>query len=257
MNEYIKHLLIRTPLERPLTRLRDVLSFGKRLRHPEMREIFLEPERTDALLAQVLRPDSNCVDVGAHLGSMSNAFLKAAPRGKHTAFEALPHKAQWLVRKFPEVTVHNLALSDTAGTLTFYQNLTHSGFSGLQKHDHHADDFRELRVQCRLLDDVLPRDYRVDFLKVDVEGAELSVFRGAERVLRECRPILFFECTRSGLDQFELTPMDVLEFLAGRGYSVYLIKDYLGQGPALDRTSIAEATVYPFKAFNFVAAANA
>ena len=45
------------------------------------------------LMSRVLSADSNCVDVGCHQGQFLREFLKYAPRGRHFAFEPLPHLA--------------------------------------------------------------------------------------------------------------------------------------------------------------------
>src|SRR5512139_2878097 len=62
---------------------------------------------------------SNCVDVGAHSGSILREMVRLAPRGTHWAFEPLPALHEALAPRFPTVHVHGLALSDRAGTSEF------------------------------------------------------------------------------------------------------------------------------------------
>ncbi len=253
--DYVKHLLIRTPFYRPLSKLRYLVTYWKRRRHPELTAIYEEPVAIEEMMRKVMGESWNCVDVGCHLGSVLNEFVTLAPQGKHYAFEAVPQKAAWLRRKFPEVAIMNVALSDTSGKTTFYENTERSGFSGLQPHSYEPDEgFKEHTVECKRLDDVLPADYAVNFLKVDVEGAELKVLQGALKVIERCRPFILFECTRSGLSQYVIPPGDLYLFFSKTlGYDVFVVKDWLIGGKPLTRGAFVEAITYPFAAFNFLA----
>lgn len=262
LQEYLKHLLIRTPLERPTQKINELFKFPLRQRwmHPELKEIYMESERTEQIMEGVLCESSNCIDIGCHLGSVLSTILKLAPQGHHIAFEALPYKAHWLKRKFPEVDVREIALGDTPGEVTFYHNTTHSGFSGLHRHIAANKTVNntvvQLTVKCERLDNVLPPDHRIDFIKVDVEGGELAVLRGAVDTLRRYRPTILFECTSSGLSSFGFTSAQVFEFLSKEvSYSVFLLKDFLDDGAPLNFEQFHDTLQYPFQAFNFIAVA--
>ena len=64
---------------------------------------------------------------------------------------------------------------------------------------------------------------RVGFIKCDVEGAELSVFRGAEQLLREDRPIVFAEMLRKWCARFHYHPNDIIAFMAQLGYRCFAV----------------------------------
>ena len=66
------------------------------------------------------------------------------------------------------------------------------------------------------LDDYFPAGERISLLKVDVEGAELHVFKGAERILKTCHPLLVFECENRHLGKGCVG--DVIGYLASLGY---------------------------------------
>ena len=254
MFEYLKHLVIRTPLEGPLHRLRWLAGYPRRRRHPELAELYAEPDRIEQMLGRLLKPTSNCLDVGGHLGSFTSLLVRLAPQGRHMTFEALPDKARWLKEKFPEVEVTHAAVGEAPGEITFYRNTSRTAFSGMNVHTRPGDKVEEIKVRCERLDDRVPPDRHVDFVKIDVEGAELSVLRGAREVIARCRPVLLFECALDGLEGAGVRPQDIFGFLTEQlGYEVLLVRNWLSGGAALTGEEFHRAMRYPFQARNFVA----
>jgi FkbM family methyltransferase len=183
-------------------------------------------------------------------------MLSLAPRGRHFAFEPIPKKAAWLRSKFPEVEVRQMCLSEASGVVTFHQNLTHSGYSSLLGGSGKpGDNIKIIEVPCDRLDRVLPPDHRVDFIKMDVEGAELRVFAGAVDTLRRWRPIVLFECTLTGMSNYGFDAEQVWRQITSIDtYSIFLVKDFLAGGQPLTLHAFEVAMRYPFQAFDFVAA---
>src|SRR5688500_10470791 len=110
-------MVIHTPLERPLQRLRYLANFRKRRRHPELAELYAESDRIETFLARLLNRDSSSLDVGRHLGSFLSLRLRLAPDGEHMAFEALPEKAERLKKKFPQTQIIQGAVGDKPGEI--------------------------------------------------------------------------------------------------------------------------------------------
>jgi hypothetical protein len=75
---------------------------------------------------------------------------------------------------------------------------------------------------------VLPAGRRPAFVKIDVEGAELQVFRGARRTLLEHRPLIAFEHGAGSAEYHGTSPEDVHGLLAELGYDVWGLD---GDGP--------------------------
>lgn len=254
LKEYIAHQLIGTPFESPVRRLRELTALSKQLKHPELKEIYAESSRIDLLMERIINDSMNCIDIGCHLGSVVQQMKRLSPRGRHIAIEPVPYKANWLKRKFPDVEVMQLALSDKEGEAEFFVQPERSGFSGLRLHGEGTENVERIVVRCERLDDIVPLDRPIGFIKVDVEGGELAVLRGGEELLKRSRPAILFECTKTGLQAFQIDPKDIYDFLVDRhGYAVFLLKDWLLDGERLIYEKFVQAMQYPFQAFNFLA----
>jgi FkbM family methyltransferase len=247
-------LLIGTPLQGLAESVRGVLKAPHRWKHPEMKEIFLEDERAEEIIRRQVKDGVNCIDVGSHLGSVLQKFVDLSPSGHHLAVEPIPYKVAWLRKKYPKVDIHQTALGEYPGKVEFFINTKKSGFSGMRQHGD-SDGQIKLEVDCNRLDDLVPADRKIGFMKIDVEGAERDVFRGMTRILSQSRPVILFECTRSGLDSFGYKASEVYNFLVNEvGYQVYSFKNYLAGSDPLSLSDFEETMIYPFKAFNYIAA---
>lgn len=249
--EWAKHLVIGSRLERPATQLRRLPNVYRRLRAPELNEVWSESVLIDRVLRRVLRVDSNGIDVGSHLGSFTSTLLRLAPHGRHIAIEALPHKAEWLRRKFPTVDVFDVAVTDEPGTVRFHHNVGRSGFSGIDRHAWPGDRTVELEVPAARLDDLVPTDRHIDLLKIDVEGAELRALHGAVELLDRCRPVVLFECALETTVETDRRSLHAL--FVDRGYDVWTASDWLNDRTPLGYQAFELSVHYPFRALNFFA----
>jgi len=135
-------------------------------------------------------------DVGANIGQTSSAALSNYPKASVFAFE--PHPPAFLALKeaicHPRFRPFNLALSDNAGKAQFFEYSALSSSNSMVKDAQYAVHTQSrpantLTVECETLDGIcrtLDID-RIDVLKVDTEGHDLAVLRGARRMLAERR----------------------------------------------------------------------
>jgi FkbM family methyltransferase len=187
-----------------------------------------------ALMERELRGDSDCLDVGAHAGSVLREIVRLAPRGRHVAWEPLPAFAAGLREEFAGVEVREAALADAAGRRDLTHVIDQPGWSGLAERPTPSDGPTEtLVVRCERLDDVLGEQVRPRFVKIDVEGAEALVLRGAQQTLRAHRPLIAFEHGAGSAEYHGSGPEEVHGLLSGLGYEISGLD---GDGPYdLDR----------------------
>lgn len=153
--------------------------------------LWLEGERLIAerfLLRSLLSPGMHVVDVGANLGYYLLLILRSiGPSGSVCLIEPspenLPHfHKQIAANGFHNVVLHPVAVGEAEGTVGLRSGIN----SGVT-----AENAGAYQVPIKPLDAVTPD--RVDALKIDVEGFELDVLRGAAHVLQRDQPILFLE----------------------------------------------------------------
>lgn len=249
--ESVAARLIGTPLQKPAEWVRGLRGRRWRRAHPELSEWFAENGRMDEVMARVIGPETNCIDVGCHIGSYLQKMVTAAPNGRHYAIEPVPHKAQLLKKRFPTVTVIDSAVGDRCATVDYFVNTAQSSYSGLKARSV-PGALDSLQVDCTRLDDAIPADARIGFIKIDVNGAELMVLRGGLGLLARDRPFVLLECTQGGLTDYEIDADEVYDLVVhDAGYEIRLLKDWLGGGAPLTATAFRQSMQYPFQAFNF------
>jgi FkbM family methyltransferase len=182
------------------------------------------------LLAFALPADANCVDVGAANGKVLTHITRLAPLGRHIAYEPLPLFHAALAAAFPQVDVRAVALSDKAGETSFTYVRDRPWVSGFRERDMPGARAHErITVRTARLDDDLPEGYVPHLLKIDVEGAEELVFRGALQTIVRHRPIVAFQHGRGSAEYYGTKPTAIFQLLTGdAGLRIF---DMDGSGP--------------------------
>jgi FkbM family methyltransferase len=197
----------RAGAERPLRTLQRTFGEAERWRD------WLDNRQTERLLEAELPRGGTGVDIGACTGDVLAAMVRCAPEGRHLAFEPLPELADALRRRFPQVDVRSCALWSDTGTRPFHRVRDRPWYSGLSAMGRPAGELDILTVDVRRLDDVLDPDCAPHVIKIDVEGAEAEVLRGARMTLTRHRPIVVFEHGRHAA-HFGATPAHVYRLLS-------------------------------------------
>lgn len=178
--------------------------------------------------ASVLRADSVYVDVGAYRGAVLREAVRIAPAGRHLAFEPVPDNAAILEREFPGVECRRLALGAQPGKAQFcHFRDPLDGWSGLKRNPEISDAPAFIEVTVSTLDEEV-KGLEPTLVKIDVEGAELDVLRGARELLTAARPTLILEHFASAAALYDASSADVFDALCEYGYEVYSVT---GEGP--------------------------
>jgi FkbM family methyltransferase len=197
---------------------------------PAVRRELAERAHLRRLVAWTVPEDGHCIDVGCHAGDVLKDLVRAAPHGRHIAYEPLPALASRLRAAFPGVDVRAKALANTHGERPFTHVVGNPGWSGFrQRPTPHAERFERLTVEVERLDDALPEGFQPVFVKVDVEGAELEVLQGALETLKAYKPVVAFEHGFGSADHYGTEPADVYSLLTVEAR--LRIYDLAGDGP--------------------------
>jgi FkbM family methyltransferase len=175
-------------------------------------------KETYLVMQRLLKRDSNCIDIGAYRGEILRQMLKLSPDGKIFAFEPLPVNSRYLTKKYPKALIYNVALSDKVGTADFFYATGRPARSGLQRQNYPDPEEKVeiITVKKETLDNVIPLDTRIDFIKLDVEGAELNVFMGGERLIRKNRPLIIFEHGAVAISRFGASSEILFDFIVNK-----------------------------------------
>jgi FkbM family methyltransferase len=206
--------------------------------------------QTIQVFRRKLAPNSNCIDIGANAGHILREILKAAPQGKHIAFEPIPGLFTALQKRYGKrAALYDYALSDKEGTVSFTYYKDRPAVSGFKERKHLGEsNVSVLTVQTKRLDDLVSPDVPVHLIKIDVEGAEWQVLQGAVQTLKQHKPIVLFETGLGGADEYNTTPEQLHDLFAGCGLSISVLEYYLKGLAPLSREEFCGQF---YKGYNF------
>jgi FkbM family methyltransferase len=182
-----------------------------------------------AFVRRFLRPGMTVLDLGAHHGMYTLlASKRVGPTGKVFAFEPSPRERHALLQhtrlnRCRNVSVEGLALGTETGEADlFVVQGTQTGCNSLRPPASDVrPDWSPVRVSVVRLDDWLEgkKIDLIDFVKIDVEGGELGVLKGARNLLRDRpRPIFLIEVQDIRTLQWGYTAREIVEFLANNDF---------------------------------------
>jgi FkbM family methyltransferase len=198
---------------------------------------WLEPELLG--LSSLVGPGSVCFDVGSAAGLYTVQLSRlAGPAGLVHSVEPLPFAwPGWnrllRSRQNPNVRHHCVALSAQPGEASMSVPMGRYGLvtgrSFISQHcrglGSNAEFSRHIEypVPVTTLDGLVAEAglQRLDFIKIDVEGAELHVLRGGTRSIESFRPAMLIEIEGRHIERYDYTPDDVLHWLRQRGYEMF------------------------------------
>ncbi len=206
-----------------------------------------------SVFEQWIRRDDVCYDIGANLGFLTLlASRLAGPSGSVHAFEPVPRNAATIQRnaqlnQLMNIVVYPLALSSVSGTAELLL-AEHAGGAVLSSVGvPPPDPAGKVVVETAALDEFVSRRGlpAPNFVKLDVEGAELDVLKGMTCILRESQPKILIEVDDAVREVCERKMADCAAFLRDFGYQLEPVPHAYKDGSWFVRHSIALAKGLP------------
>lgn len=180
------------------------------------------------ILEKILKPGDIVVDAGANIGLISIfCAIKVGHNGLVLSFEPHPETYPILqkniaINGISQIEAYNKALGSVSGTAKIYSNLQiNRGAASIVEFQQDSPSFD---IEVLSLDEVLKQRKisQVDLLKIDVEGFEMEVLKGASKILSEENgPILVVECSNTRTN-FDYSMEALFDFLNQQhNYQIY------------------------------------
>lgn len=205
--------------------------------HPYEKVYFLgeyEPDITE-IISKIVKKGDVCLDIGANIGWYATLLQKlVGANGQVYAFEPVPKTFSLLSRnvelnsKTGNIFINSIALGETEKEVEIYlfDNLP-DGHASLATGG--KSGFQTFNAQMVTLDSFVEKNKigEINFIKADIEGAELSMLKGASKIFEQPRPpILEIEMALETTRGFGYLPNDLIEFIKGRrNYDFYRIDE--------------------------------
>lgn len=174
-----------------------------------------------------IKKGDTIIDIGANIGFYSVMFSDlVGDQGKVYGFEPDNYNFSRLeetIKGHSNIIARKAAVSNISGQLEFYtspdKNVDHRAYAP----DEYATKYT---VDCVSLDEFPGKDTKVDILKVDVQGYEMSVYKGAMNLIKANPGMkIFSEFWPYGLQKAGSSMEEFFNFFNNQGFSLYLLKD--------------------------------
>jgi FkbM family methyltransferase len=209
----------------------------KKLSLYEGNEVSLDYEAIlETVYRKILRPGDAVLDVGAHRGRHTLPFAEiVGAGGSVVAVEPIPQMFDALSETVAQsaattyVELYNVALGAEAGSSAFVLVTDWPEYSGLRQrlYDSGAEtSTTTIEVAIETVDRLMVRFDRLAMIKIDVEGGEYDVLRGARSTISRTQPVITFECGDNSLVSYEHNAGDIFDFFQEVRYEVF---DVLGK----------------------------
>jgi FkbM family methyltransferase len=198
-------------------------------------------EKEMLILGDLVSPGDVCLDVGAAGGTYMFLLARhAGAAGRVYAFEPRPRSSRAIalarrLLRLDTVSVHQVGLSDMEGIMRVlvptWRGIPFTTRAYLASaYGHDADrvpdgftSVRSLEIPTTTIDRFVAVEglSRIDFIKADIEGAELSLLEGARDSIGRWHPTVLLEIEERHLGRYGKRASDVIEFMSGNGYRMY------------------------------------
>lgn len=173
-----------------------------------------------------IEPDKkyNIVDVGAQSG-LYTLFAKYLPLSTFYAFEPFVETFHLLnenieINKISNVHTYNIALSDSNEEhVILNTSIGHNGLHTMGKYPKRFFDIKPVEVKSTTMDSFFyDNDIPVDFIKIDTEGYEYFILKGAQKTISKYKPIIQLEWNVTNMEQCDVTVQMMNTLITTIGY---------------------------------------
>ena len=195
---------------------------------------YLEKWITNVFIDHI-KPGMTVLDVGSNVGYYSLLAANiVGEKGKVIAFEANKYLCDIIYSNFSIngylnfSQVKNVAVYSESTKLLFTILDKHLGSSSLWMTEDIANTYHDhasvVEVQAEPIDNIIPAGNRVDFIKIDAEGAEMHILAGSQRVINENREIsILMEYHPNNIVMGGISIDDIITKIFSYGFSIYKI----------------------------------
>lgn len=189
--------------------------------------------RLAKFIIQTLNSGDHFLDIGAHYGYFTLLAAKlVGETGKVSAFEPTVNSFHLLQQNcdlHSNISIYQQAVSDTQDSIHFYEfdNL-HSEYNSSDVKQFEQEDWfkqsppKKISVSCTTIDQITASDFCPKIVKIDVEGGEYNVVKGALRFIENNVPFIAMEYLEPGRHNIE--HQKAVTFLKEHGYKTYIIE---------------------------------
>ncbi|MFA6195040.1 MAG: FkbM family methyltransferase [Sulfurimonas sp.] len=192
---------------------------------------FRNYEKDDSDMIYRLAKDGDTIfDIGGNMGWYSIGLYKTKKDVDIHTFEPIPSTYESLVSNVKingaKIKINKFGLSDKKQDLTFYFHKEGSVNASAAIMN---EDRENIEVICHVdtLDNYFNEQKleKLDFIKCDVEGAELLTFKGGVQTIKRCKPIVFTEMLRKWSAKFNYHPNEIIQLFKNMGYGCYFVSN--------------------------------
>lgn len=190
---------------------------------------FRDYEKDDSdMIFRLVHDGDTIFDIGGNMGWYAIGLYKAKKDVDIHIFEPIPATYESLVGNAKingvKININNFGLSDKKQELIFYFHKEGSGNASAAIMN---EDRENIEIKCHVdtLDNYFSENKlaKLDFIKCDVEGAELLTFKGGIETLGKHKPIVFTEMLRKWSAKFNYHPNDIIKLFKDIGYGCYFV----------------------------------
>lgn len=178
-------------------------------------------------LFNVLQPHFNVIDAGANMGYLSLNFARRCHEGTVYSFEPDSTNFSDLQKNVALNDLENIqlfkkALGQNPGSAELYKMFVNNPGANRILSTAPAHTVPHETVEIITLDQLYASGVfkKIDVIKLDVEGFELFVLKGATQLIKQWKPILFVELSEGNLRKQNCSGLELIEFIENLGYGI-------------------------------------